>query len=77
MQQNSFILTLSNSEILVILQLRRLVPRPEVFSFLPPQKKSIIAPSNFSAVKIPENTEQDPNDLELAYEDVQMEYSSD
>jgi len=35
MQQNSFNLTLINLEILIIQQLRRLLPRPEVFSFLP------------------------------------------
>jgi hypothetical protein len=74
MQQNSFNLTLTNLEILIIQQLRRLLPRPEVFSFLPEKK----TPSNSSAVKTPENTEEDPHDLEPANKgDVQMEYSSD
>jgi len=64
-------------EILISQQLRRLFPRPEVFSFLP-GKKSIITPSNSSAVKTPENTEEHPDDLEPANEGyVQMEYSSD
>jgi len=62
-------------EILIIQQLRRLLPRLEVFSFLPEKN---ITPSNSSAVKTPDNTKWDRDDLEPANEgDVQMEYSSD
>jgi len=36
------------------------------------------APSTLSAMKTPENTEEDPDDPQPAYEgDIQMEYSSD
>jgi hypothetical protein len=53
-------------EIPIIQHLRRLLSRLKVFSFLP--KKNIITPSNSSAVKTPENTEEDPDDLQPANE---------